>query len=198
MCLKHISLVIWSRCCSTQIRQIYFYLYLHLHMAAFTDHALEKAWWPDHDVKLDSLPTSSRCFLKLTPNKGIISIQVAQYTCSLPLRWRPIFTLIDLCQLECLHQIRAVASTSGTTKDAVKTVHIHSKLLLWYDQLRRYIIVEAEKRDVDQVKDNFWIPPVVHRFCVRTVVGMSHQPRMILKKFEDLQKMYCITVWSYG
>jgi hypothetical protein len=165
-------------------------------MDEFTEHELENSWWPGHLVKLDSLPVSSRCFLRLTPNKDAITVQVAQHTCTLSLRWRPIFILIDLCQLACLYRIKAVAGI--VNQDALKTLHIHSKLLLWYDGLRRYIVVEAEKNKVDLVNDNSWMPPAVHRFCVRVEYGRSHQPKKLLNRSFELQKLYAKSVWSYG
>jgi hypothetical protein len=149
-------------------------------------HSLELNWWNSCKPDVTSLPASSRCFISSTHDKNNITVQVAQHICTLPLRWRPIFILIDLCQLESLHRIRQKENTTT-----------HSKLLQWYDQLRQHIVVQAKWRKEDPADEIFWIPQVVHRFCVRVESQIPHQHKKFLK-VEDLLKKYSKSPWSYG
>jgi hypothetical protein len=155
------------------------------------DHALEAKWWPDFKPTYSSLPPSSYCFIGSTPNKNLIKVQVAQHVCILPLRWRPIFTLIDICQLGALDKVLDISNNT-------KSIRIHQKLLHLYDQIRQYIVIEAKSRKEEPLDDILWMPPAVHRFCVRVVSGIAHQPKTLALETDKLQQSYSQPKWSYG
>lgn len=155
------------------------------------DHNLEQSWWPTRQPKDKSLPPSSRCFIGMTPDEKLIKVHLAQHICMLPPCWRPIFTLIDLCQLHALSRARDISNNADS-------ISVHLKLLQWFDKIRQYIVIEAKNRKEDPLEDIHWMPDVVHRFCIRVDYGISHQPRKMVLKEEQLQNYYCNPKWSYS
>jgi hypothetical protein len=71
------------------------------------------------------------------------------------------------------------------------------KLLIWYDHFRTYIVEEAGKEG--HLPNDSWIPDVVHRFCVRVQLGMSHQPKALNQASVKLKGLYDLhKPWNYG
>jgi hypothetical protein len=150
-------------------------------------HALENSWWPSEKCNQKTLPQTSRCIITPNQDNKQATFQIEEKICTLPIKWRVIFVLIDLCQLHAL---------SSVLKGLKGQANISSKLVVWFDRLRLYIVMEAIKDSGSSRSD--WIPPVVHRFCVRVESGIGHQPRTIEKR-KDLEEMYkSKTTWSYG
>ena len=163
---------------------------LHIHLIDWPplhmDHTLEITWWPTAPVVVTELPESSRSFFRNTSDPNVLSIQIGHTSSFLPSKWRPIFCVIDICQLHALSE--ALQPGQAQAKR-------HSKLVIWYDRLRFHVVLQAENNN--DTKD--WMPDSVHRFLVRVQVGKWHSPTALAKAGEDLFSWYSkIPPWSYG
>jgi hypothetical protein len=149
-------------------------------------HALENGWWRTSSDQHIKFPLRSRSFIKSTTQDGVISVTVSNDTCFLPTRWRPIFSIIDICQLQLLIHTEDKRPPSWLVP-----------LMAWYDELRTYIVKEAQKEKLGPT--SVWIPDVVHRFFVRLEIGIGHAPYLLNEKTEWLRSTYeSRQPWSYG
>lgn len=151
-------------------------------------HDLEISWWPTLPVTISTIPDSSHCLLRNTREEDVISIQIKDVWSFFHSKWRPVFAIIDLCQLHALH-------SSEDCQPAAKDMYC--RLILWYDRLRFHVICEAKGVEFSKIGD--WIPDVMHRFLARLESGKGHSPRTFAKDGDGLQQMYQKKpLWSYG
>lgn len=150
------------------------------------DHTLEISWWPTTSVEVIKLPATSQSFFKNTTDADTISVQIEHICALFHVKWRPILTVIDICQLHALNESMKKGKSSST----------YSCLVIWYDRLRLFCIQEAQK---EPKKMHDWIPDVMHRFLVRLESQIGHSPKALQRCADRLESCYSKSrPWIYG